>query len=214
MGYIPVKTHLSRSQGKKLITGGAIALKKNSIGNGSQEIYLTRQQLDKLQKSMRGGKIKFSKAQLRYNLKHGKGVWDWIKKGAETVWDGAKKGATWVYDQVKPIVKQKLKQGVRAASKAVGTVAGEAAKEFVSKVPVVGSRLAEPISTKIKDLADKGADYADEMIGEGMRGKIRGRGPYTLGTGFVNDGKGLYTMGRGVQLPPPIMGVNSYAPGY
>ena len=206
MAYIPIRANLSTAQGKKLMQGGAIALKKSQIGDGPHEMHLTKQQVQQLYKALKGAKIKFSGAQRSFNIKHGKGFWDWVKKGAQ-----------WVYKQAKPI----LKKGVRTAASTVGTLAGKAAKEVVGKIPFVGSELADSAERSVKKLTDYGADKADELIGDGMRmRKVYGRGPHYPGRGLYTPGKGLYTPGKGVkmgssiQLPPPIQAVNSYAPGY
>ena len=210
MVFIPIQTHLSRAQGKKLMQGGSIALKKSQIGTGNHELHLTRQQVQQMYKAMKGGKIRFSNAQIKYNLKHGKGIWDWIKKGA-----------SWVYKQFKP----HLKKGIRTTASALGSLAGTAAKEAVSKIPIVGTDLAQSAEKSIKNLANSGGEKLNNLIGDGMR--MRGRGPYTPGRGLTTPGrglyfpgKGLYTLGRGlkmvpsIQLPPPIKAVNSMATGY
>lgn len=218
MAYIPIQTQLSRGQGRKLMQGGSIALKKSQIGMGQHELHLTRQQVQQLHKAMKGGKIRFSNAQIKYNIKHGKGVWDWVKKGANAAWSGVKHGARWVYDQAKPLVKPILKKGARLATKAVGSAA-ESALNFA--VPSLGT-IAAP---QINKLTDKGNEKIDELIGDGMR--MRGRGPYTPGRGLSTPGRGLYMPGKGmympgrglsmvpsIQLPPPIRPVNSMVTGY
>ncbi len=191
---------LTQQQSRKLLTGGAIALKRSECGSGEQMIHLTSQQHNRLSKG-NGMRLRFSGVQIAHNKKHGRGLGDWAKSKAKTI----------------------ARAGVDAGADYLKTVAGNAAQAALGGIPLVGKKLGKLASKGVEKGVDMAAEAVkNKVIGRGMKKsrKRKGEGLFSsvgnvLDTG-VNRvlGTGLYNPGYGAGiLPKPIRGVNSNAAG-
>jgi hypothetical protein len=206
-GYVPMGVILSQHQGRKLLSGGAIALKKSQCGgSGDTMIHLTSQQHNRLMKG-NGMRLRFSAVQLSHNRKHGKGLTSWVKAGA--------------------------KKGVDLAADYAKGAAGSAVKGALSTVPLVGNLAGRLAEKGIHKGLDAVAGVVKRKIGSGMK-KKKGKGLFGSVLGGVGDftdalgnriigngcgapagyGGGLFPPGYGGGLlPKPIKGVNSNSAG-
>lgn len=202
MSYHPVKCDLSSQALKKLSRGEGVAFHKDKVGHGHHEIHLTKTQYHRLSKG-KGIRLRFSGAQVKHNLKHGKGFGDFLKSAA-------KSAGSYVAGK---------------AADAAGNLLGNAAKGALGSIPIVGKPLGY--------LADKGIRAGTSALGNAAQGAINGSGikkprkkrVSKKGKGLAEiavrpprthlRGEGLYLPGYsgGGLLPPPVKGANSGAAG-
>jgi len=217
VNYHPLPCVLSQHQARKLLSGGAVALKKGNTGHGEHTIHLTAQQHARLMKG-NGIRLRFSGVQASHNRKHGKGF-------------------AHIADVVKSGIKASARKGVDLAAGYAKNRAGDAARTALGVVPLVG-----PV---VGRLAEKGIHKGVEIAANAIKNKVIGKGVKKpraprakTGKGFFGSlgnaigsaasgigqgadyvgnriiGSGLYPPGYGGGLlPKPIRGVNSNSAG-
>lgn len=83
--YHSVQLNLSPAQLRSLSQAKTVQLKPAQMEEGPHKVHLTQQQIKRMQKAKaenKGMRLSFSNTQLRYNVKHGSGFFDMLKKGA------------------------------------------------------------------------------------------------------------------------------------
>ncbi len=199
MVYHPVRCALSDHQRKRLSHGGVVALKKAQLGHGDHIMHLTSHQYNRMHKEHGGGiRLHFSGAQLKHNVKHGKGFLSFFKNVGNKIADTAKSSLP----ALKQIAQLGLKVGTPLLTKA-------AASALNSYAPGLGT-VAGPL---LDQAGEYGANAASDAIGSGIRKKRayhrKGKGLYLPGGGAGGGGRGN---GGGI-LAPSIRGVHSTPSG-
>jgi len=109
--YTPHGFTLSLPQVKKLSSGLTVRISKNKL-QGDKSVFLTVSQLKRVQKSLQNGTgmdLKLSNAQLKYNVKHGFGIWDSIKNAGKYVYNKLREPALdLIKDQGKKYLQTKV----------------------------------------------------------------------------------------------------------
>ena len=106
--YIATKVALTKEQAKKLAKGHPIQLKAAAIKNGNHPIYLTKTQINHLQKAAAAGKgarISFSGRQVHHHLKMGGGFWSDFANGFRDGFSAVINGGAKIFKHI-PILKE------------------------------------------------------------------------------------------------------------
>lgn len=225
MVFHHVKTSLSQHQLMKLAKGGAIVMKPEHMAGGEHDLWLTSSQHTKMSKG-KGMRLHMSQAQIKHHLKHGSGVWSWIK---DKVKAGAK--AAWAIGRkhLGEAVKAHAPNIADAATSLVGTAANRAfglnskvANAIINKTSEGVKKAAQEATTHVGNKiaggrVDRTARFklADQPYSKMVKGGKAGGSLFSPGGRGVMKGGGTSTpgsAGRGI-LPKPIKGVNSNAAG-
>lgn len=121
---------LSKGQIQKLAKGKKVRLTNKALSGGNEKVYLTGQQMRKVETRLRKGVGMdigpFDERQIKHNTQHGSGLWDSIKRAArDVVKDLAKqgvnlavdKGGEFLKDSATGYIDSKLGSGVKRGRK-------------------------------------------------------------------------------------------------
>ena len=101
--YILTKVALTRAQARKLAKGQGVQLKAAAIKSGSHPIYLTKTQINHLQKAAAAGKgarINFSGKQTAHHIKMGAGFFSDFAKGFRDGFSAVVNGGAKIFAKV------------------------------------------------------------------------------------------------------------------
>lgn len=115
--YQSIQLNLTDSQYKNLSKGKSVNVSSSNVGSG-HTVFLTQRQINKVQKNLglgKGTRISLSQDQMDYNVQHGSGFRDWVKKGWNAVKDPVKNFG-------KTLVKNYGDQAIKIASNAANNL--------------------------------------------------------------------------------------------
>lgn len=153
---------ISMDQARKLAKHQRVRLSHSHL-HGSQKIYLTKVQLNKLHHShahKKGMTLQFDAGQAKHNMMHGGGFWDAIA--------GAAKGLA--------------QQAVSAGANYAGQQLGNAAQSALGQIPIIGAPLGSLAASGINAGLNAGANALNSKIAGSGIGihraprRTRGRG--------------------------------------
>lgn len=117
--YTAKSVTLSKGQVQKLAKGKKVRLTNKALSGGNQQVYLTGQQLRKVETRLRKGVGAdigpFDAAQIKHNVQHGGSLWDSLKSAGRFLFDNVvKPGAKILYEEVgRPLFDEAKREGVK-----------------------------------------------------------------------------------------------------
>lgn len=150
--FAPHQIGLSRLQSLKLLDGKPVVIPFHKMGTGAGEhvVHLKAGNAGKMLMAYKKGKgmrLVLSPDELRETMKHGRGFWDSVKKGAKKVASLAKTALS--HPEVQKLAKSAVSMGAEMAGKAVADATGN-----------------EELAHQVSSVLEKGAHHSIDAGGD------------------------------------------------